>query len=501
MRAMRKKNYSVADDVGLGCRLRRADERPACRPRSAACASTRRSARLFPQYSRNRLQAWLKSGHITVDGRRLHANGPSPAAKRVALQPPRVPDAAAPQAQRMPLKIVFEDAALIVIDKPAGLVVHPGAGQPDRTLLNALLAHAPALAARAARRHRASPRQGHQRPAGGGEDRRGAGRPGEAARRAQHAPRLSRGGAGRPAGERRDRRAGRPRRARAHAHGGHAARQARRAPTTGCSSATAMPRWSNAASRPAARTRSACTSSTCATRWSATRPIGAARATASLSPARRCTPSSSRWCIRGGKPMTLVGAAAARHEAPDRGPAQVIEPDWPAPPRVHALVTTRDFGDLADEAVRRKLRRCFRASRCGCSRCMASGWSIWNASGEGEADAALTRKPGTRVRGESRRLHAGAVHRRRRHDGGRGACRLARPGRRGARSDGEGDGRSAAEASSRGSARRSGPHVYEVGEEVRARFLGLPASAFVPTRPGHWLLDLYAVAREKLTGT
>ena len=46
----------------------------------------------------------------------------------------------------MPLKIVFEDAAILVIDKPAGLVVHPGAGQPDRTLLNALLAHSPALA-------------------------------------------------------------------------------------------------------------------------------------------------------------------------------------------------------------------------------------------------------------------------------------------------------------------------------------------------------------------
>ena len=45
----------------------------------------------------------------------------------------------------MPLAIVFEDDALIVIDKPAGLVVHPGAGQPDRTLLNALLAHAPRL--------------------------------------------------------------------------------------------------------------------------------------------------------------------------------------------------------------------------------------------------------------------------------------------------------------------------------------------------------------------
>ena len=104
-------------------------------------------ARLFPQYSRNRLQAWLKSGHITIGGKRLAPNHEVAGGERVALRPPPVPDAAAPQAQRMPLKIVFEDAELIVIDKPAGLVVHPGAGQPDRTLLNALLAHAAALAA------------------------------------------------------------------------------------------------------------------------------------------------------------------------------------------------------------------------------------------------------------------------------------------------------------------------------------------------------------------
>jgi 23S rRNA pseudouridine1911/1915/1917 synthase len=63
------------------------------------------------------------------------------------LEPPRQPDAVAPLAQRMPLRVVHEDAELIVIDKPAGLVVHPGAGVPDRTLLNALLAHAPQLAA------------------------------------------------------------------------------------------------------------------------------------------------------------------------------------------------------------------------------------------------------------------------------------------------------------------------------------------------------------------
>ena len=104
-------------------------------------------ARLFPQYSRNRLQAWLKSGHITVDGKRLTPDRAVTGGERVALRPPRLPDAAAPQAQRMPLKVVYEDAELIVIDKPAGLVVHPGAGQPDRTLLNALLAHAPTLAA------------------------------------------------------------------------------------------------------------------------------------------------------------------------------------------------------------------------------------------------------------------------------------------------------------------------------------------------------------------
>jgi 23S rRNA pseudouridine1911/1915/1917 synthase len=104
-------------------------------------------ARLFPQYSRNRLQAWLKSGHITLDGERVEARRPVNGGERVVLVPPPIPDTAAPQAQRMPLKIVHEDRDIVVIDKPAGLVVHPGAGQPDRTLLNALLAHAPQLAA------------------------------------------------------------------------------------------------------------------------------------------------------------------------------------------------------------------------------------------------------------------------------------------------------------------------------------------------------------------
>jgi 23S rRNA pseudouridine1911/1915/1917 synthase len=103
-------------------------------------------ARLFPQYSRNRLQAWLKTGHITLDGKSAEARHAVTGGEQVVLEPPALADAAPPKAQPMPLKIVHEDADLIVIDKPAGLVVHPGAGQPDRTLLNALLAHEPRLA-------------------------------------------------------------------------------------------------------------------------------------------------------------------------------------------------------------------------------------------------------------------------------------------------------------------------------------------------------------------
>jgi 23S rRNA pseudouridine1911/1915/1917 synthase len=103
-------------------------------------------ARLFPQYSRNRLQAWLKSGHVTVDGEQAAPRRLVDGGERVRVEPPPAPDAL-PRAQRMPLRIVHEDEALIVVDKPAGLVVHPGAGVPSGTLMNGLLAHAPQLAA------------------------------------------------------------------------------------------------------------------------------------------------------------------------------------------------------------------------------------------------------------------------------------------------------------------------------------------------------------------
>jgi 23S rRNA pseudouridine1911/1915/1917 synthase len=102
-------------------------------------------ARMFPQYSRSRLQAWLEAGHIRLEGARGEARQRVRGGERVDLAPPPAPEAA-PRAQKMALAIVHEDEDLIVVNKPAGLVVHPGAGVPDGTLMNGLLAHCPALA-------------------------------------------------------------------------------------------------------------------------------------------------------------------------------------------------------------------------------------------------------------------------------------------------------------------------------------------------------------------
>jgi 23S rRNA pseudouridine1911/1915/1917 synthase len=137
-----KAYHAAADwDAALGAPMR------ATVP--AACGGMRLDqalAQLFPQYSRSRLQAWLRGGNIRLDGARAQAKRHVAGGERIELVPPVLPPAALPAAQRMPLTIVHEDGDLLVIDKPAGLVVHPGAGVPDRTLLNALLAHEPALA-------------------------------------------------------------------------------------------------------------------------------------------------------------------------------------------------------------------------------------------------------------------------------------------------------------------------------------------------------------------
>ena len=104
-------------------------------------------ARMFPSHSRSRLQDWLRDGRVRLDG--LLANEPKRkvwGGESLALEQPPTPEERAESAEDIPLAIVFEDAHLLVIDKPAGLVVHPGSGNWSGTLLNALLHHAPELA-------------------------------------------------------------------------------------------------------------------------------------------------------------------------------------------------------------------------------------------------------------------------------------------------------------------------------------------------------------------
>ena len=103
-------------------------------------------AQLLPQYSRARLSAWVKAGRVSVDGRTLAPRDKLHGGEKVSVQPMLSPEETAFRPEAIPLNIVYEDEALIVINKPPGLVVHPGSGNWQGTLLNALLAHAPQLA-------------------------------------------------------------------------------------------------------------------------------------------------------------------------------------------------------------------------------------------------------------------------------------------------------------------------------------------------------------------
>ncbi len=91
-------------------------------------------AELLPEYSRSRLQGWIEAGHVTLGG--------VPASRRQKVWGGE----SAFSAEAIGLDMVYEDEAILVIDKPAGLVTHPGAGNWQGTLLNALLHHVPGAA-------------------------------------------------------------------------------------------------------------------------------------------------------------------------------------------------------------------------------------------------------------------------------------------------------------------------------------------------------------------
>ncbi|WP_322528584.1 23S rRNA pseudouridine(1911/1915/1917) synthase RluD [Salinicola sp. LHM] len=104
------------------------------------------AAEMFPEFSRERLKGWIQQGELTLDGQKARPKDKVVGGERLALDT-RLEEEVRWEPQAIPLSIVFEDDDVMVIDKPAGLVVHPAAGNPDGTLLNALLYHHAPLAA------------------------------------------------------------------------------------------------------------------------------------------------------------------------------------------------------------------------------------------------------------------------------------------------------------------------------------------------------------------
>ena len=102
-------------------------------------------AELFPQHSRSRLTGWIKAKQVTVDGKHMRPKDKVHIKQAVEIQA-TMPIEETWEPQAIDLTIVYEDQDLIVINKPAGMVVHPAAGNPNNTLLNALLYHDAALA-------------------------------------------------------------------------------------------------------------------------------------------------------------------------------------------------------------------------------------------------------------------------------------------------------------------------------------------------------------------
>ncbi|MBI3285972.1 MAG: RluA family pseudouridine synthase [Burkholderiales bacterium] len=103
-------------------------------------------SRLVPQYSRSRIQQWIEAGFVTVDGKPAKTKMTVLGDEKIVIQPQAAPDEGAYQPEEMTLDIVYEDDAILVINKPAGMVVHPAAGNWSGTLLNGLLHRWPELA-------------------------------------------------------------------------------------------------------------------------------------------------------------------------------------------------------------------------------------------------------------------------------------------------------------------------------------------------------------------
>ena len=102
------------------------------------------AAELFPDFSRGRLQQWIKLGELTVDGKRAKPSSRVAGGEKLAIEAELVTEGEV-EPEDIPLDVVYADEHLLVLNKPAGLVVHPAAGNWEGTLQNALLNYDPGL--------------------------------------------------------------------------------------------------------------------------------------------------------------------------------------------------------------------------------------------------------------------------------------------------------------------------------------------------------------------
>nr|VFK62058.1 MAG: 23S rRNA pseudouridine1911/1915/1917 synthase [Candidatus Kentron sp. TUN]VFK71742.1 MAG: 23S rRNA pseudouridine1911/1915/1917 synthase [Candidatus Kentron sp. TUN] len=102
-------------------------------------------AKLFSDYSRSRIQTWIRDGKITIEGKCIRPRDLTRGGERVELVA-ESEEKNTWEPEALPLSIIYQDDHIMVINKPAGLVVHPGAGNPRGTLVNILLHHEPRLA-------------------------------------------------------------------------------------------------------------------------------------------------------------------------------------------------------------------------------------------------------------------------------------------------------------------------------------------------------------------
>jgi len=115
----------------------------------AECAGLRADqalTRLLPEHSRSRLQAWMRRGRVTRNGTPVAPRDKVWNGDQLDVETEPAPEVLSTLPEDIPLDIVFEDAAILVVNKPTGLVVHPGSGNMCGTLQNAVLAHAPETA-------------------------------------------------------------------------------------------------------------------------------------------------------------------------------------------------------------------------------------------------------------------------------------------------------------------------------------------------------------------